>query len=155
MAVEGEGRGLMRSAKAFLIGAGTAYLLDPRHGKRRRHVLRDRSLRLARRSQRLGTKKARFAGGHLRGLVATIRRTSKRPEAFVDDAIVTQRIRSDALRDVGVSTRDVEVEVENGVATLRGSVEGRAVADKLVGRVGKVPGVEDVAAILRVSEASN
>lgn len=142
----------MRSTKAFLIGAGTAYLLDPRHGKRRRHVLRDRSLRAVRRSQRLGTKKVKFVGGHLRGFAALFRRLSNQPPVAVDDETVTQRIRSDAFRDVGVSTREVAVEVEDGIATLHGSVDGRSIADNLVARVGKVPGVQDVAAMLRVSE---
>jgi osmotically-inducible protein OsmY len=141
----------VRSTKAFLIGAGMAYLLDPRHGKRRRHVLRDRSLRVVRRSQRLGTKKVKFVSGHLHGLMALVRRLSTRPAVAVDDETVTQRIRSDAFRDVGVSTREVEVEVEDGIATLRGSVDDRSIADNLVTRVGKVPGVRDVAAMLRVS----
>jgi osmotically-inducible protein OsmY len=100
-------------------------------------------------------KKARFAGGHLRGLVAVSRRALGRQATAVasDDETVEQRIRSYALREVGVSTREVEVEVEDGVATLRGSVDGRAAADELVSRVAKVPGVRDVAAMIRVSSS--
>jgi hypothetical protein len=145
----------MRSAKAFLIGAGTAYFLDPRQGRRRRNVLRDRSAAFLRRGSRVGVKKARFAGGHLRGLVAVSRRALGRQvtAAASDDETVKQRIRSEALREAGVSTRDVEVEVEDGVATLRGSVDGRAAADELVSRVAKVPGVRDVAAMIRVSSS--
>jgi hypothetical protein len=139
------------STKAFLIGAGTAYLLDPRQGKRRRHILLDRTAKIARRTARFGAKKLRFAGGHLRGLVALFRRLGSSPSVPVDDETVTQRIRSSAFRDAGVSTRDVEVEVEDGVATLRGSVGSRSLADDLVARVRKVPGVRDVAAMLRVS----
>ena len=141
----------MRSTRAFLMGAGAAYLFDPRQGRRRRNELRDRSAAIARRTARLGTKKAKFAGGHARGVLATGRRLATRRAAIADDAKIVQRIRSDALRTAGVTTRDVEVEVEDGVATLRGAVEGRATADELVARVAKVPGVQDVAAILRVS----
>ncbi len=71
-----------------------------------------------------------------------------RPESA--DAIVEQRIRSDALRDVGVSTRDVEIGVEDGVVTLTGEVVGDKRASDLVARIGKVPGVENVAAMLHV-----
>jgi hypothetical protein len=141
----------VRSTRAFLIGAGAAYLFDPRQGKRRRHVLRDRTAAVMRRGARLGVRKARFAGGHLRGLVAITRRLFTRPTPATDDVTVAQRIRSDALRDVGIATSDVEIEVEDGVVTLRGSVESRPLADDLVARVGKVPGVRDVAAMLRVS----
>lgn len=141
----------MRSTRAFLIGAGAAFLFDPRLGKRRRHVLRDRTAAVMRRGARLGVRKARFAGGHLRGLVAIARRLVASPSPATDDVTVAQRIRSDALRDVGIATSDVEVEVEDGVVTLRGSVKSRSHADDLVGRVGKVPGVHDVAAMLRVS----
>jgi osmotically-inducible protein OsmY len=144
----------VRSTRAFLIGAGAAYLFDPRQGRRRRHVLRDRTAAVARHGARLGTRKARFAGGHLRGLVAVTRRLSGHSSAAAaDDLTVIQRIRSDAFREAGVSTRDVEVEIEDGVATLRGSVGSRTRADNLVANVAKVPGVRDVAAMIRVSSA--
>jgi osmotically-inducible protein OsmY len=141
----------VRSTRAFLIGAGTAFLLDPRQGRRRRHVLRDRSLALVRRGSRLGIRKARFAGGHARGAVAVSRQLLGSPERATDDATLVQRIRSEAFRGAGVSTRDVDVRVEDGVAILRGSVTGREAADALVSRTAKVSGVRDVAAMLRVT----
>jgi osmotically-inducible protein OsmY len=141
----------VRSTRAFLIGAGTAFLLDPRQGRRRRHVLRDRSLALVRRGSRLGVRKARFAGGHARGAVALSKRLYGTPERATDDVTLVQRIRSEAFRGAGVSTRDVEVRVEDGVAILRGSVAGREAADGLVSRTAKVSGVREVAAMLRVT----
>jgi signal transduction histidine kinase len=62
-------------------------------------------------------------------------------------------IRSEAFRGAGVPTQDVDVRVEDGVAILRGSVSGREAADGLVSRTAKVPGVRDVAAMLRVTTA--
>ena len=141
----------MRATRAFLIGAGTAFLLDPRQGRRRRHLLRDRSLAVVRRGSRLGVRKARFAGGHARGAVALSRRVLATRERATDDATLVQRIRSEAFRDSGVSTRDVDVRVEDGVAILRGSVVGRKAADGLVTRTAKVSGIRDVAATLRVT----
>jgi hypothetical protein len=64
----------VRSKRAFLLDAGAAYFLDPRQRRRRRVVLRDRSAALVRRGARLGMKKLRFAGGHVRGLLAIGRR---------------------------------------------------------------------------------
>jgi osmotically-inducible protein OsmY len=82
----------MRSTKAFLIGAGTAYFLT------------------------------RLARGR------------------------AQRGAQEALKDVELSID------ESGVATLRGSVESSKQADELVAQVASLPGVHDVAALLRVSE---
>jgi hypothetical protein len=141
----------VRRTSSFLMGAGAAYFFDPSEGKRRRHALRDRSLRALRRLQRVATGKVKFAGGHVRGLIAVTRRVLTRPEVLADDETVTQRIRSDAFRDVGVSTRDVDVHVENGFVTLRGSVDDIDLADRLVARVKKVAGVDDVSAELKVA----
>jgi osmotically-inducible protein OsmY len=141
----------MRSTKAFLIGAGAAYLFDPGHGKRRRHVLRDRSRRIVRVVGKKGSSKARFTSGRIRGAVAVSRRLVTPTDVAVDDVTIVQRIRSDAFRHAGVSAQDVELRVEEGVASLRGSVDSPEHADALVQRVAKTPGVEDVAAMLRIS----
>jgi len=63
---------------------------------------------------------------------------------------VLQRIRSEALRDVGVSTTEVDVTVADGVVSLRGEVASATLVDDLVDRVRLVPGVRDVDAMIRV-----
>lgn len=140
----------MQLTKGFILGIGTAYFLDPTQGRARRKKLLDRAARLGRRVVRLAGKKARFTGGKLRGVASTVTPSAK--ERAVDDATVLQRVRSEALRDVGLSTSDVDVEVENGVATIRGTVSHAKLADDLVDRIREVPGVEDVAAMIRVGE---
>ena len=140
----------MGRMRAFLAGAGIAYFFDPQQGKRRRHVLRDRAAKLGRRAARVTAKKSRFVLGHLQGLVARSRQVVARPQVATDDRTVEQRIRSD-VRDAGISGRDVELEVEQGIVTLVGAVPSRAVADNVVARVRKVPGVRDVSDLLRVA----
>lgn len=142
----------MRSKTAFLAGIGTAYFFDPDTGKRRRHMARDRSLRAVRGLGRLGVQKAKLTAGRVYGLAAVARRAVRRDDVPVDDATVAQRIRSDALRDVGVSTKDVDVRVEDGLARLKGSVASADLADKLVSRVRGVAGVRDVSAELHVAK---
>jgi osmotically-inducible protein OsmY len=144
----------MRTVGAFLIGAGTAFFLDPREGRRRRHEARDRTLAFARRLRRRTAKETRRVGGHLLGLAA-FRHRLGRADVATDDATVLQRIRSDAFREAGVSTRDVDVDVADGVATLRGSVPTDDMASTLVSRVASTPGVRDVAARLEVSGAQS
>ena len=141
----------MRSKAAFLAGIGAAYFLDPQTGRKRRHEARDRLLRALRRLGRLGVKRARFVAGHVVGLAATARGAVTPKPVSIDDETVAQRIRSDALRDVGVSTKDVDVSVEDGFAKLRGSVATVDLADRLVARVRKVAGVNDVSAELQVA----
>jgi osmotically-inducible protein OsmY len=140
----------MRSSRAFVIGVGAAYFFDPRLGRRRRHVARDRAAKVVRTMTRTTGKKARFSAGKVRGLYARGRQVVVRPTVDGNDAVVEQRIRSEALRDVGIPASDIDLSVENGVVSLTGSVPGDKPASDLVARVQKVPGVEDVAAMLRV-----
>jgi osmotically-inducible protein OsmY len=142
----------MRAKTAFLAGIGAAYFFDPQAGRRRRQVARDRSLRALRQLQRTAVTKAKLAVGRGHGVAAIGRRAATRPEVAVADGTVAQRIRSGALRDVGLSTRDIDVRVEDGFATLTGSVGTIDDAERLVSRVLEVPGVKDVSAEVRVAE---
>ena len=139
----------MRSTRAFVIGIGTAYFFDPRSGKRRRNVARDRGAKAVRQVTRTVGRKTRFSAGKARGVYARTR-VVVAPESEHGDAVVAQRIRSDALRDVDVSPADLEIGVEDGVVTLTGEVVGDKRASDLVARIGKVPGVENVAAMIHV-----
>jgi hypothetical protein len=140
----------MRSASAFLIGVGTAYFFDPDRGKSRRAVARDRSAKLARRLSTTLQKRTRFAAGKAEGLYARGRKAVMQPEVATDDATVEQRIRSEAFREIDVPASAIDVEVEDGVATLTGSVSSDDLVSDLVEAVGKVAGVKEVAAKVRV-----
>jgi hypothetical protein len=139
----------MRTVRAFIAGAGIAYLFDPEQGARRRRMVLDRSARLARRLGRWTRKRARFQLGRMRGVAHRIR---PGPSEAVDDSTLLQRIRSEAFRQAGVSTKEVDVTVESGIVSLRGTVESATLADDLVAEVRKVPGVRDVARAIHVGE---
>jgi BON domain-containing protein len=138
----------MRTLRGLVLGAGIAYLFDPQNGKGRRAKLVDRGGRLVRRLGRLTARKTRYAKGQLQGLAAPLQQDDA-PRA-TDDGTVLQRIRSEALRDVGVSTTEVDVTVADGVVSLRGEVASASLVDDLVDRVRLVPGVRDVDAMIRV-----
>lgn len=70
----------------------------------------------------------------------------------IDDATIEHRVLGDALPAAGVEPSAVDIEVEDGIVTVQGAVDGSDQADALVQRVAEVPGVRDVAAMLRVSE---
>ncbi|MGH3135594.1 MAG: BON domain-containing protein [Gaiellaceae bacterium] len=145
----------MRRTTTLLIGAGSAYFFDRRLGRSRRSRVRDQGRHLLRVFGRSGGRKLKRIEGRRRGLLAGMRRMAFHRTVDMSDGTVTQRIRSEALRSAGVSTRDIDVAVEDGVATLRGTVGNRKLADELVACVAKVPGVRDVAAILRVSASAS
>jgi osmotically-inducible protein OsmY len=72
--------------------------------------------------------------------------------AVVSDELIELAVRADALPAAGVSSDEVALGVEAGVVTLEGSVAGSDTADALIQRVSEVPGVRDVAAMIRVSD---
>lgn len=82
----------------------------------------------------------------------THRRRRDDQSAIVDDATIEHRVLGDALPAAGIDPEDVDVEVSDGVVSLEGSVEGAERADALVQKVAAVPGVRDVAAMIRVSD---
>src|ERR1043165_7849901 len=97
----------MRSVGAFVVGAGLAYMFDPQSGKRRRHVLRDRATALLRRLGRRSVGRAKYVAGQAEGVAAQVASAASGQDDVADDAIVRDRILSQAFRDAGVSTGDV------------------------------------------------
>jgi hypothetical protein len=140
----------MRALPAFLIGVGAALTVD-RLDRRRRQMLVDRTRKALRQLRREGTRKMRYAGGHVQGAVSAVHPPGGTEDRATDDATVAQRIRSDALREVGVGTSAIDVRVEDGIAHLRGSVDSPDLVRRLVERVRDVHGVRDVATELEVT----
>ena len=132
------------------VGAGVAYLFDPQSGKRRRHMLRDRAGSLLRRIRRSSIQQAKYAAGHAEGVAAHALHAVPRHGDEADDATVKDRILSHAFREAGVPTGDVSVDVSDGIATLRGTVDSVDLAHELIEQVRKVPGVRTVTPRLSV-----
>jgi osmotically-inducible protein OsmY len=134
----------MRAVGAFIAGAGVAYLFDPRSGRRRRNELRDRLFALVRRSGRKAARKATYVAGRAEGMAAQATHAVNREEEPTDPGTVKDRILSQAFREAGVPTKDVSVDVADGVVTLRGTIASSDLATTLIERVRAVPGVRTV-----------
>lgn len=143
----------MRSVAAFVVGAGLAYMFDPQSGRRRRHVLRDRSLAVLRRLGRRSARRAKYVAGQAEGVAAHATSAVVGRDEAADDATVKDRILSQAFRDAEVSTGDVAVDVSDGIATLRGTLGSVDLAHDLIERVRGVPGVRAVTPRLTVQAA--
>jgi hypothetical protein len=137
--------------RSFLFGAAVggaaAYLLDPDRGRGRRARLADQGEAFLRRTQRRAAGRGRYvvsaALGRLRE--AGIGVASTRP---VDDATVGDRVRSEALGDARIPAGEINVDVADGLATLRGELKDDALIREIVERVRVVPGVLGVRNLL-------
>jgi len=132
-----------RSAGLVLAtGAGVLlmYLLDPQQGRRRRALMRDKAVHLARKGSALtdaGTRDlAHRATGVATGLGSALRSSA------VDDAVLVGRVRSTMGRWTS-HPHAIEVSAASGRVTLKGLVL-RSEHDRLVREIAKVRGVREV-----------
>ena len=144
----------MRLIAGVLAGVGLAYFFDPNSGSRRRHALRDRTLASVRRVFRRTARLGRGAAADAEGLAQKALHLREQRKPDLSDETVTAKIMSEVFRDPKLPKGDVNVNVEHGVAVLRGTVERSGLVDELVGRVRKVQGVRDVENRLNVQETA-
>lgn len=117
-------------------GAAIMYLFDPRDGKRRRAVARDRTAGAVRDLRRKADKRARYMEGKAHGFVHEIH--GEQPKPDMDDATLKHKIESEVLRD---HDGPINVSVANGVAELRGTLRRPEDIRRLEQDVSRVPGV--------------
>jgi osmotically-inducible protein OsmY len=137
-------RGFLRG---LAIGAWVAYLFDPQHGRRRRHMLRDRSIATVRRFARRSRRGASLFVAEIRGFVAKATHLRERPK-HVNDETLAQKVMSEAFRSPDAPKGDVNVNVEGGRVVLRGQVATNELIEDLERRVRKVAGVQEVENLL-------
>jgi hypothetical protein len=142
-----------RRRPAFLAGFGSgallAFFMDPADGKRRRHLLRDRSFATLRRGKRETVRKADYAAGHARGAVHAVTPDSA-PREPIDDVTLTRKVESEIFRDADAPKDRISVNTEHGVVYLRGEVDRPEQIESLVAGAQKVQGVERVENLLHL-----
>jgi hypothetical protein len=118
------------------IGGGMMYLFDPQSGIRRRTILRDRSVRLSRKTGRaIGEARRQIETGYQRVsegtqvAVGTLKRLAARGETL-DDAALEDRMRACIARHSS-HPEAIVVSVRGGRATLGGPVLAREVREVL------------------------
>lgn len=123
------------------LGAALAYYLDPGRGRARRNRHRDQVLAKSRRMTRELDKKATYVEGQLEG--ARARADGKGEFTPETDADIKQAI-NQRLSALSVDTRDVVIDVTDGVVGLRGQVERPDELKKVELETTQVAGVEKV-----------
>jgi hyperosmotically inducible periplasmic protein len=126
-----------------ILGALSAYFLDPNTGKRRRHVTRDKAGSLLNKTGRTAHHTAEYAGGRVEGILReTVPHPPDNPNP--DDNTLRDRVESEVFRDPRYSREHLNIEVAKGVVDVHGQLSGQGEIDDLVRRVKQVPDVKGV-----------
>ena len=126
------------------LGAGAAFLLDPRQGRRRRALIRDRMVRTTREAREFRDAAVKDLGARARGLSSQLRLQGQalRGKPVTDDVLV-QRVRARLGRYVS-HPHAIRVVAQNGYVTLSGDILASE-HGKLLQALRRVGGVRDCA----------
>jgi hypothetical protein len=133
-------------------GATLMYMADPDRGRRRRAVARDRTFAAVRRSGRRADKLGRRTSSKLTGMASWAVHLPARSGQFVDDQMLTDRIMSQVFRDRAIPHGRVNINVQDGVAILRGVLDQPEQIRELREAVEHVRGVREVESHLHLAE---
>jgi hypothetical protein len=141
----------MRSKKSMLVSAGVgavvSYYLDRDRGHARRVRDSDRAWAAIRGRRRRAASRARYEAGRARG-DAAIRNGAGRFHP-VDDHAVAEHLRA-LLARLDVDTRQVNVEVVDGVVRLRGQVIDHEAEGRIMQTVDGETGVAQIENLLHL-----
>ncbi len=126
-------------ALAAGIGYGVMYLYDPRSGRRRRAIARDKAVHAGRKTAAVAGKIGRDLRNRTEGLLARARRSSS-PE--IQDEVLHDQIRSRLGRVVS-HPRAIDVSVSDGNVCLSGPILEEEV-DSLLGELSSIRGIRDL-----------
>jgi osmotically-inducible protein OsmY len=132
------------------IGAAAAWFLDPNDGTRRRNVARDKAFKYARQGKEEAVRQASYAGQTAKGkATAAAPGGGREPaEERLNDPALAAKIESEVFRGPDAPKGQVSVNVEDGIAYLRGQVDDTSVIDRLREATARVEGVRGVDSLL-------
>jgi osmotically-inducible protein OsmY len=139
----------MRTAFSFVLGAAAgaaaAHFLDPDSGRRRRATARDQATSKAHSAASAVQTQAHQAAGTVKGAAHAVTPSRTQP---MDDVTLADRVRSEIFRDHDAPKGSVSVDVQAGVAYLRGEVADQAWIERLGSEARKVEGISGVKNLL-------
>lgn len=122
------------------LGAALMYVLDPERGKRRRALVRDKAVRVTKKTGDALGARSRDWKNRAKGVAAEVKSLTR--SDVVSDPVLEERVRAEIGRVVSTPGA-IDVTSTAGAVTLSGAVLAREV-DDLVSAVRGVAGVEDV-----------
>ena len=135
------------------IGAAAAWFLDPNDGTRRRNVVRDKTMKYARRGKEEAARKATYAGETVKGKATAVAPGTGREPAGerLNDPAIKAKVESEIFRDPDSPKGQVSVNVEDGVVYLRGELDDEAKIEGLREAAARVEGVRGVESLLQAN----
>ncbi len=137
----GTGAMISTALGALGVGALIMYIFDPQSGARRRAMARQRAQGRWNEAREYVRGKARYAAGHLQGYAHEAR------SMFQQDEPTDQQLRERVRAQLGHLTdqaSNIQVDVQDGVVTLRGSVP-ESDREKIEKGIRSIRGVREVA----------
>ena len=122
------------------IGASLMYFLDPNGGGRRRALVRDKVVHAGHVVSETADATSRDVANRVAGVAARIRGARHREP--VDDRVLAERIRAQLGRVVS-HPRAIDVDVSDGVVTMRGAILQSEV-ERMCDAVAHISGVREV-----------
>ena len=132
------------AAGGLAVGALLEYFLDPRAGRRRRHVARDRALSRLRRGERRAAVRARRAESHAVGVARRTINARRRQTEPLDDLTLAHKVESQLYRRARIPKGPISVNVEDGVVFLRGVLEQQDDIVRVADAARRIAGVRAV-----------
>ena len=129
------------AAGGLAVGALFEYFLDPKAGRRRRHMARDRALSRLRQGERRAIVRTRRAESHAIGVARRALNARRRAEEPPDDLTLAQKVESQLFRRADVPKGQVSVNAEEGVVFLRGVLERQEDIDRMGEEARRIAGV--------------
>src|SRR5438105_1035661 len=133
------------------VGAGLMFLFDPSRGRRRRALIRDKFVRVARRTREAAGATGRDLTLRTSGLAARTR--SRLAPEVADDRVMCERVRA-VLGRVASHPRAIHVASNGDIVTLTGDVLASEVAT-IAAHVNRVHGVREVRNGMTTHAAAN
>jgi hypothetical protein len=135
------------AASALAAGAALEFFFDPRSGKRRRHLVRDRTTAAFRRRARKVERQAHYEAGKMVGLAYAITHHDHAvPE--LDDVSLVRKVESELFRDRTIPKGPISINADRGIVVLRGQLDDAQEIERIEREVRGVAGVRDVENLL-------
>ena len=135
------------AASALAAGAALEFFFDPRSGRRRRHLVRDRTTAAFRRRARKVERQAHYEAGKMVGLAHAITHHDHAvPE--LDDVSLVRKVESELFRDRTIPKGPISINADRGIVVLRGQLEDAQEIERIEREVRGVAGVRDVENLL-------
>ena len=135
-----------------LLGALAVYLFDPQRGKSRRALLVQWTSARVREGVRSLNQLGRYSSSTAAALpqrMISLNSAQRRPTP--DDLTLRDRVETEVFRDPEMPKGEINFDVNNGIVTIRGSVDNAFRIATIEKAVFKVPGVSGVENLLHVA----